>query len=105
MLLTTDDGKLITRSPALREPAHVTLGAALGERELRAAVGAGTDEVLPFPGALAHHPFRPGGPYRRRRDRSTQRSEERRVGKECRSRGPAARQTDDAQERRRCSSH
>src|SRR6266487_4519891 len=58
--------------PALREPADVTLGAALGERELRAAVGAGADEVLPFPGALAHHRFRPGGAHRRRRDRAGQ---------------------------------
>src|SRR5438067_13078094 len=73
MLLTTDDRKLITPSPALREPAHVTLGAALGERELRAAVGAGADEVLPFPGALAHHPVRPGAAYPPRRDRPTQR--------------------------------
>src|SRR5207247_2495943 len=33
-------------SPALREAAHVALGAALDERELRSAVGAGADEVL-----------------------------------------------------------
>src|SRR5437899_9499103 len=33
------------RSTALRKPAHVALGAALDERELRPTVGAGTDEV------------------------------------------------------------
>src|SRR5216117_2164667 len=33
-------------SSALREAAHVALGAALDERELRSAVGAGADEVL-----------------------------------------------------------
>src|SRR5207245_6805475 len=33
-------------SAALRKPAHVALGAALDERELRSAVGTGTDEIL-----------------------------------------------------------
>src|SRR5256885_16823202 len=43
---TTEDGKRTTSLPALREPAHVALGAALDERELRAAVGTRADEVL-----------------------------------------------------------
>src|SRR6266571_3554127 len=41
------EGRLPAPSTALREPAHVALGAALNERELRAAVRARPDEVLP----------------------------------------------------------
>src|SRR5205809_7997065 len=47
-------------SPALREAAHVALGAALDERELRSAVGACADEVLRATSPLADRRVRSG---------------------------------------------
>src|SRR6266550_5942343 len=59
-------------SPALREPAHVALGAALDERELRSAVGAGADEVPDAARPLAERPVRGHHPGARRRRRTFQ---------------------------------
>src|SRR2546429_1797058 len=59
------DGALTTApttSPALREAAHVALGAALDEGELRSAIGAGADEVVcgTGPPALTRRPLGAG---------------------------------------------